>query len=1124
MRFQQTSLRGREMPAFLRSFGCVLAVVFSILFAAPRPALAAPATTTTSLSVASAGSPVTTVTAGSVVTLTATVTAGSSPVGPGQINFCDAKAKYCTDIHLLGTAQLTNAGTATLKLSPGVGSHSYKAVFVGTTASAASASTASALVVTGFYQTISTIAASGNPGNYTLTATVSGNGSASPTGTISFLDTSNSNQSLAVAPLTPVAAGLNLLSPYAISFFAGGPANFVVGDFNGDGIPDMASPDGDVSVGLGNGDGTFTPGIGGTVTPGFGFQAGMAAGDFNGDGKLDVAIASYNIPVYTDATYPGTVAVLLGDGGGGFAQVSTSPINSPANGDEPEGPLAIVTGDFNGDGNLDLAVVNPSSNTVTILLGHGDGTFIAAASPATGNGPSAIAVGDFNGDGKADLAVTNSGSNTVSILLSNGDGTFTAAASPATDKNPKSVAVGDFNGDGILDLAVANQTGNDVTILLGNGDGKFTAGSSVAITGPDTIAVGDFNGDGVADLAVGASVTAILLGNGDGTFAAPVASQNPLYGDQWVVAVDFNGDGRTDLAYLTPNGDDGYVTIGFSESQSATAKANNVSVSPTGLNLPTHLVETSYPADTAYKSSISNTTGLVGLAPFTLSGATNTQISILPGASGSTTVTVTPVAGFTGNVALNCSVTAVPAVTPLPTCSIAPSVTISGATAATATLTITAPAQATSTIGYLVTVTGASEGASETITYQQVLVPFGVFTITSTPVTVEAGSTGNSTNTITPSASFTGTVALQCAIAFTGNGNEPGCSIPPSVAISGTTTPVTALLAISPGLSTPVGDYTVTVIGTAMNGTNQGAPVGVTVPVTVTVGPNFTLSSTPVTIAPGGSGTSTLTVTPTLGFTGSVTLTCFPDFEEPDQPNCTSPAPVTISGTAETVAITVTTDAATASGTYMVEVDSPSLPGSLKHAFISVTVAGPAIVPAYTLTNTAVNIASPGTNGTSTITITPSGGFTGNVALACAVTGPATAIDPPTCAVPAQAMVTGTGAVTAMLTVYTTGMTMSAPTGYVAKAEKPPKRKFALGVGAVMSVLFFFGIPGRRRRWKTFLSLLIFVSIGEAVIGCGGKGNMVPANPGTTPGTYTVTVTGTVGATVQSTAVSVGVN
>jgi hypothetical protein len=264
---------------------------------------------------------------------------------------------------------LTSAGTATLKLRPGVGSHSYKTVFVGTTASAASTSTASALAVTGLYPTISTIAASGNPGDYTLTATVSGNGSASPTGTVSFLDTSNSNQSLAVAPLTPVVAGLNLLSTVPI-VYVGGPANFVVGDFNGDGIPDLASPEGDVAVSLGNGDGTFTPGVGGTVNPGFGFLAGMVAGDFNGDGKLDVAIARYNISSYTDATYPGTVAVLLGDGGGGFAQVSTSPINNPVNADEPEQPLVIVTGDFNGDGNLDLAVANAGSNTVTILLGH----------------------------------------------------------------------------------------------------------------------------------------------------------------------------------------------------------------------------------------------------------------------------------------------------------------------------------------------------------------------------------------------------------------------------------------------------------------------------------------------------------------------------------------------------------------------------------------------------------------------------------------------------------------------------------------------------------------------------------------------------------------------------------
>ncbi len=718
--------------------------------------------------------------------------------------------------------------------------------------------------------------------------------------------------------------------------------------------------------------------------------------------------------------------------------------------------------------NSNLAVVNSSSNTVTILLGQGDGTFVAASNPTTANSPSAIAVGDFNRDGKTDLAVTNSGSNTVTILLGNGDGTFTAAASQVTDKNPASVAVGDFNGDGILDLAVANQIGNDITTLLGRGDGTFTTGSSPAITGPDTIAVGDFNGDGVADLAVGGSVTAILLGNGDGTFSAPVASQNTLYGDLWVATADFNGDGRTDLASLTPNSDDGFITIRFSESQSATATANNISVSPAGINLPTHLVEISYPGDTAYDGSISGTVGLVGQAPFTLSGATNTPISILPGSSGSTVVTVTPVAGFTGNVALSCSVATLLAGATPATCSIAPSVTLSGATPVTTTLTITAPAQATSTIGYSVTVTGASEGASETITYQPVFVPFGVFTMTGTAVTVEAGSSSNSTITITPSASFTGTVALQCAFPFTGIGNSPVCSIAPSVAISGTTAPVTTSLAVSPSAGSPPGNYVVTVTGASSNGTNQGTTVGLTVPVTVTPGPNFTLSSTPVTIALGGSGTSTLTVTPTLGFTGSVTLTCIPDFV-PRQPNCSSPGPVTISGTAVgTTAVTVTTDAATAPGTYMVGVQTMSLAGTLKTVEINVTVAGQAIVPTYTLTNTAVNIASPGATGTSTITITPSGGYTGNVALACAVTGPAAAIDPPTCAVPVQATVTGTGAVTAMLTVYTTGANASTPTGYVAKAEKPLKRIFATGGSAVMSALLFFGIPGRRRRWKMF--------------------------------------------------------
>jgi DNA/RNA endonuclease YhcR with UshA esterase domain len=1123
MRFQRMSIGGREMPAVLRPFGCVIAVACSILCAAPQPAWASPATTATALAVTSAGNAVTTVTSGSVVTLTATVTAGSTPVAPGQINFCDAMAKYCTDIHLLGTAQLTSAGTATLKLRPGIGSHSYKAVFVGTTANAASASTASALTVTGLYPTISTIAASGNPGDYTLTATVFGNGSASPTGTVSFLDTSNANQSLATAPLTPAAAGLSLLVAGANLLFL--PANFVVGDFNGDGIPDEAAPNlnagSGIEVWLGNGDGTFKGGIESTKTTSLLF-AFVTVGDFNGDGKADLAVANYP----DSGNGPYSVTILLGNGDGTFTQEA----DNPATGNQP---LSIVAGDFNGDGNLDLAVANSGSNTLSILLGNGDGTFTAAASPATGSSPSSVVTGDFNGDGKLDLAVTNASSNTVSILLGNGDGTFTAAASPATDNKPVSVAVGDFNGDGNPDLAVANEGGNDLTILLGKGDGTFTAASSPVIAGPDSVAVGDFNGDGIVDLAVAGSHAAVLLGNGDGTFTASVTLPRVDNFDiqyQWMVPADFNGDGRTDIAGLLNGGidggneDDSFIAVLLSETQSATATANNISVSPAGLNLPTHLVEASYPGDTAYNGSISNTTGLVGLAPFTLSGATNTPINVLQGTSSNTAVTVTPVAGFTGNVALTCSIAAAPAVATPATCSITPSVTLSGTAAATATLTILTQAQ-TSPTGYTVTVTGSAEGASETITYQQVLVLYGVFTMTSTPVTVEAGSTGNSTITITPSASFTGTVALQCAFQFLGSANSP-CSIPPSVAISGTTTPVTVSLAISPGVGFDPGNFVVTVMGTASNGTSTGAPVSVTVPVTVTQGPNFTLSSTAVTIAPGGTGISTLTVTPTLGFTGSVTLSCVPDYV-PDQPNCTSPAPVTISGTAPVnVSIPVTIDAAAAPGTYGVEVATESYPGHVKSTEIAVTVAGPAIVPTYTLTNTAVNIASPGATGTSTITITPSGGFTGNVTLACTVAGPAAAIDPPTCAVPAQAAVTGTGAVTAMLTVYTTGAAASAPSGYVAKVQKPLKQIFALGGSVAMSALLLFGIPARRCRWKTLLSMLLSASIAGAVIGCGGATNAAktPANPGTTLGAYTVTVTGTSGATVQSTAVTVGVN
>ena len=213
-----------------------------------------PAATTTTLTVKAGGSAATSIEAGGVVTLTATVNAGAVSVNLGQVNFCDASVNYCTDIHLLGTAQLTSSGTATLSLAPTIGAHSYKAVFAGTpkatAAYAASASQPRPLAVTGtILPSITTIAQSGVTGNYSLTATVGGNAAAPPTGTISFLNASDNNAVLGTALLDSGKTGLNFLAAgnQTVSLLGldQDPADALnpvvtVADFNGDGFLDIA--------------------------------------------------------------------------------------------------------------------------------------------------------------------------------------------------------------------------------------------------------------------------------------------------------------------------------------------------------------------------------------------------------------------------------------------------------------------------------------------------------------------------------------------------------------------------------------------------------------------------------------------------------------------------------------------------------------------------------------------------------------------------------------------------------------------------------------------------------------------------------------------------------------------
>jgi hypothetical protein len=389
------------------------------------------------------------------------------------------------------------------------------------------------------------------------------------------------------------------------------PRRMAAGDFNGDGKPDLAvsldgfgEPPRKLSILINDGTGKFG-------APSFinltGDPVQPVLGDLNNDGKLDIAVG------LSTGTTDGIVAILLGNGSGGFSQAANSPFATFST-----TASQLVIGDFNEDGKRDLAIPN-SAGGVDILPGDGTGGFTVGPPPQiSGGGALSLTAGDFNEDGHLDVLADNR------MFTGSGTGSFAAPIVINIQAGTNAARAGDVNNDGHLDIVAGGPGG--VTILLGNGTGNlvqaksYTSGFTTFGAGSSFAVLGDFNEDGKVDLAaVQSRGVGILDGDGTGAFDDALSYQTTIPNPDYLVAADFNNDGKQDFvtasAATLPFGSTIEVALG-----DGNGNFTKKSISNLGLSQPTAIATADFNSDG--KLDLAVTQRLTGKISFLMNDGT----------------------------------------------------------------------------------------------------------------------------------------------------------------------------------------------------------------------------------------------------------------------------------------------------------------------------------------------------------------------------------------------------------------------------------------------------------------------------------------------------------------------